>query len=75
MDTGFCHLDAAMGRRTPCPGDECPFWKDERCLIQPLQDDLAKDACLVTTLVGMRAALRKQSAGDALRVFHPPGLV
>jgi len=75
MEPRSCHLDAAVGRSNPCPGDECPFWKDESCMIEPLRDELAHDACLVTTLVGMRAGLAKQAPAHALRVFHPPGLV
>ena len=44
-------------------------------MIEPLQADFTHDACLVTTLVGVRAGLARGIPGDdPLREFHPPGL-
>jgi len=74
MEPRLCQLDAALGRSTGCPGESCPFWRDERCVIEPLQADFTHDACLVTTLVGVRAGLARGIPGDPLREFHPPGL-
>jgi len=74
MEQGLCHLDAAMGRSTACPGEECPFWKDESCVIAPLRAQFTEDACLVTVLAGVRAQATKRAPDHALREFHPPGL-
>jgi hypothetical protein len=74
MRPHLCQLDAAAGRSEPCPGDTCPFWKDEQCLIAPLQADLARNACLVTYFLGLRASLARQVPAGPLREFHPPGL-
>jgi hypothetical protein len=74
MEPHLCRLDAAAGRFEPCPGDTCPFWEDEQCVIAPVSPDFARNPCLVTFLVGLRAALARRQPGRAFRQFHPPGL-
>lgn len=74
MEQSLCQLDAAAGRRLPCPGDECALWSDGECLIAPLRADLATNESLVTYLVGLRSGLARTRPNDPLREFHPPGL-
>jgi hypothetical protein len=75
MEPRLCHLDAAVGRSIPCPGESCSFWEDENCRIEPLGTELAHDACLVTVLIGLRAERARHAPDHGIRDFHPPGLV
>jgi hypothetical protein len=74
METTICQLDAAAGRTTRCPGDACPFWKDNECVVAPLRADLSGNSGLVDLLVGLRASLVRHGPPGSFREFHPPGL-
>jgi hypothetical protein len=74
MESDLCQLAAAAGRSERCPGDRCPFWNDEQCVVAPLRADFAQNACLVALLVGLRAKLAREEPGRGFREFHPPGL-
>lgn len=74
MEPHLCQLDAAGGRFEPCSGETCPFWKDDRCTVAPLRADFARNPCLVTHFLGLRAALARQEPAHVSRHFHPPGL-
>jgi hypothetical protein len=75
MEQRICQLEYAAGRRKACPGDTCPFWVDDHCVVTPLWSDFGSNPELVELLGGIRADLEHRDPRRALRVFHPPGLV
>lgn len=74
METRICQLDYAAGRRRACPGDTCPFWADDHCVVAEHWADFGTDQRLVELLQGIRTDLEQRDPARALRSFHPPGL-
>jgi hypothetical protein len=74
MERLHCHLEHAAGRDKPCPGDTCPFWTDDRCVIAPLKADLGHNPELVELLLGLRGTLAGHDPRSVFRLIHPPGL-
>ena len=70
VEAGDCHLEAAVGRRAPCPGDPCPFWVDSRCVVAGLRADLGETPGLAELLLTIRAELGVPYD----RALIPPGL-
>ena len=52
--TQACHLEAAAGYSVDCPGDACPFWTDDTCVIAGLKSDLGGRPDLVRLLARIR---------------------
>jgi hypothetical protein len=75
MEQRICQLEFAAGHRRSCPGDTCPFWVDDRCVVAPLWADFGANPDLVELLMGLRRGLEERDPRRALRTFHPPGLV
>ena len=74
METRICQLDYAAGRPRACPGDTCPFWADDHCVVAGLWADFGTNPQLVELLQGIRTDLGQRDPTRALRSFHPPGL-
>ena len=74
MEQRICQLDFAAGQRKACPGDTCPFWVDDHCVVAPLWADFGGNRDLVDLLKGIRTGLEERDPSHALRTFHPPGL-
>jgi hypothetical protein len=66
-----CQLQYAAGRVEECPGQPCPFWDEDRCVIAGLRVDLGKNSDLTHLLLKLRAEL----GGHARTLFGllPPG--
>jgi hypothetical protein len=73
MEPHLCQLDAAGGGSEPCPGETCPFWKDDRCTVAPLRADLRVTLAWSRTSSGFGGRLLGRSR-PTCRHFHPPGL-
>ena len=74
METRICQLDYAAGRQRACPGDTCPFWADDRCVVAGLWADFGTNPGLVELLQGIRTDLGQRDPARVLRSFHPPGI-
>jgi hypothetical protein len=72
-DRDVCQLDAAVGRDIDCPGDLCPFWSEDACVIAGLRADLGSNP----ELVGLLARIRDDLGGIPVarrNPLLPPGL-
>jgi len=71
MNEWLCTLQDAAGRVEQCPGERCPFWLDETCVIAGLRSDLYRNQTLVSDLL----RLRQHLAGERRTLFRllPPG--
>lgn len=72
MEAHLCHIESALGRTKVCPGELCPFWQDDVCIVAGLRADLKGVPCLPELLLRLRSQL-----GDARGIDHgflPPGL-
>ena len=73
MTRPLCELQFAAGRTGWCPEDEvCAFWRDERCLLEPVYPHLERNPDLAEALLRVRGALT--AARPAPFVERPPGL-
>jgi hypothetical protein len=72
METTPCHLQDAAGRVEECPGLDCPFWSDGRCVIAGLRLDLGANPDLTHLLLALRARL--SGGKPSLFGLLPPGL-
>jgi hypothetical protein len=68
-----CQLEAAAGREVDCPGDPCPFWADDACVIAGLRADLGDRPDLVRLLARIREDLGGIPVAPR-NAFLPPGL-
>jgi hypothetical protein len=71
----ICQLDYAAGRVKRCPGDSCPFWVDDRCVVARHWEDFGANPRLTALLTGLRSDLASRDPAGPVRQFHPPGLV
>ena len=67
-----CQLQYAASRVEECPGEECPFWEKDRCLIAGLRLDLGENPDLTHLLLKLRAELGGRT--PTLFGLLPPGL-
>ena len=74
METRLCQLDYAAGRVKRCPGDTCPFWVDDRCVVARHWEHFGTDAELTELLSNLRSDLAERDPAGPVRRFHPPGL-
>jgi hypothetical protein len=68
-----CQLEAAVGNDVDCPGEPCPFWTDDACVIAGLRADLGDR----TDLVSLLTRIRDELGGIPIAApnpFLPPGL-
>ena len=49
-----CQLEAAVGNDVDCPGEPCPFWADDACIIAGLRADLGDKPDLAHLLTRIR---------------------
>jgi hypothetical protein len=54
MQRDRCQLEAAAGYDVDCPGDPCPFWTDQACVISGLRADLGSRPDLARLLGRIR---------------------
>lgn len=66
-----CQLQYAAGRVEECPGEECPYWEGDGCLITGLRLDLGENPDLTNLLLKLRAELGGRAS---LFGLLPPGL-
>jgi hypothetical protein len=52
-----CQIQHALGRVEPCPGEPCPFWLDEACVVAGLRADLGTTPGLPGLLLRIRDEL------------------
>jgi hypothetical protein len=72
MEPRLCRIDSALGRPRECPGELCPFWWDDACVVAGLRADLGSTPGLPQLLLTIRSQL-----GGVPGVDHsliPPGL-
>jgi hypothetical protein len=67
-----CALKAAIDEHETCPGEPCPFWRGDECVIAGLHSDLATTAGLPELLLRIREDLGARSPRSYGLV--PPGL-
>jgi hypothetical protein len=75
MEQRLCQLDFAAGRRKACPGDTCPFWVDDHCVVAPFWSEFGGSPNVAHLLTSIRTGLEERDPHRALRAMHPPGLV
>jgi hypothetical protein len=68
-----CQLEAAAGYEVDCPGDACPFWADDACVIAGLRADLGNKPGLVRLLARIRDDLGGIPVSPQNSLL-PPGL-
>ncbi len=72
MEPHVCHIESALGRSETCPGELCPFWQDDGCIVAGLRADLRGTPGLPELLLRIRSQL-----GDTRGIDYgllPPGL-
>ena len=72
MEPHLCQIESALGRSRECPGERCPFWWDDACVVAELRADLRSTPGLPELLLTMRRQL-----GDVPGIDYtllPPGL-
>lgn len=67
-----CTLKAAVGEHETCPGEPCPFWRGDGCVVAGLHADLATTAGFSELLLRIRDDLGAGSPGSY--GLLPPGL-
>lgn len=65
-------LKLAVGEHETCPGEPCPFWREDACVIAGLHADLGTTAGLPELLLRIRDDLGTPS--PRLYGLLPPGL-
>lgn len=70
MERELCRLQYAAGRIEDCPGEDCPFWLDGRCIIGGLQADLDSSPELAELLLDVRSEVAGQRS--LFRLLHQP---
>lgn len=66
MTSGLCILQDAVGRTESCPGNQCPFWRDEvdgGCVVAPIQRQLRDQPPLAQHLLELRVELHRARHG------------
>jgi hypothetical protein len=59
-----CQIQEALGRLELCPGEPCPFWEDERCVVAGLRADLGTSPGLADFLLRIRNELGADGAAQ-----------
>lgn len=72
MEPHLCRIDSALGRSRACPGELCPFWQDDACVIAGLRADLGSTPGLPRLLLTIRTQLGGVPGIDY--TLLPPGL-
>ena len=54
MERQLCHLHRALGRVEGCPGEACPLFDEEKCVIAGLRAELPSNPPLAQLLLGIR---------------------
>ena len=54
MAVDRCQLEAAVGNDVDCPGEPCPFWSNDACVIGGLRADLGDRPDLIRLLTRIR---------------------
>jgi hypothetical protein len=54
-----CALKAAIDEHETCPGEPCPFWRGDECVIAGMHSDLATTAGLPELLLRIRERPRR----------------
>ena len=67
-----CMLKAAVGEHETCPGESCPFWRDDACAVAGLHADLGTTVGLPELLLHIRDDLGARSPRSY--GLLPPGL-
>jgi hypothetical protein len=63
-----CGLERLIGRKAPCPGEPCAFWRSDGCVIDPSIPELAGREDVARLLLGLRyrlGAVRNAEGSDA----------
>ena len=56
MDARLCMLQRALDHVERCPGEACPFWKDEGCALSDIRPEIESNPELAHYLLDLRAA-------------------
>lgn len=68
----LCHLDAAVGRTSPCPEERCGLW-DDGCALSAIRSDFSTNPELAEFLLALRRRV-EQKAPESPYDLLPPGL-